>query len=67
MVRVAGGALIWAAALFTTGALGVLGTWALAVAAIAFTAAAVLMVTALDDGPSRAAAEDDVAALRSTT
>jgi hypothetical protein len=67
MVRVAGGALVWAAALFTTAALGVVGTWALAVAAIGFTVAAVLLVTALDDGTDRRTADDDVPVLKPTS
>ena len=53
--RVAGVGLIWATVLFTAGAVGLVGTWALTTAAIVFAAAAVLLVTALDQGPAPAA------------
>ena len=54
--RVAGVGLIWATMLFTAGAVGLVGTWAVTTAAIVFAAAAVLLVTALDQGPTPAPA-----------
>jgi hypothetical protein len=66
MRRVAAVGLVWATLLFTAGAVGLVGTWALTTAAIAFPAASVLLATALDDGPTPVR-DEDLAALEPST